>query len=45
MTPRQEPTAHGEMYLDARMPYPEAISLLRQHPEKFDERLRLLYHA
>ena len=45
MTPRQEPTAHGEMYLDARMPYPEAISLLRQHPEKFDERLRLLYHS
>lgn len=45
MTPRQEPTAHGEMYLDATEPYPAAIKRLRQQPELFDKRIALLYHT
>ena len=45
MIPSHRPTEHGELYFDAHMPYTEAISMLRQHPEKFDERIKLLYHS
>ena len=45
MTPRHEPTAHGEMYLDAHTPYPESLERLHQHPELFDERIARLYHT
>lgn len=44
MTPRHEPTAHGEMYLDAHTPYTESLELLRQKTELFDERIAKLYH-
>ena len=43
MTPHHEPTAHGEMYLDARKPYKESLELLRHQPELFTHRLTLLY--
>ncbi|MBQ9558538.1 MAG: LicD family protein [Bacteroidaceae bacterium] len=45
MTPRKEPTAHGEKYLDGRRPYEEVADLLREHPELFDERIQRLYHC
>lgn len=43
MTPKHLPTDHGERYLDATRPYPEVVEELKQHPERFEERIRLLY--
>ncbi len=44
MTPQQLPTAHGQKYLDATRPYGEVAQELREHPERFAERVRKLYN-
>lgn len=43
MTPLHLPTAHGRRYLDATRPYQEVVEELKQHPEQFAERIKLLY--
>ncbi|MBO5750720.1 MAG: hypothetical protein J6R36_07235, partial [Bacteroidaceae bacterium] len=43
MTPLHLPTAHGRRYLDATRPYQEVVEELKQHPERFKERIKLLY--
>lgn len=43
MTPLHLPTAHGRRYLDATRPYQEVVEELKQHPERFEERIKLLY--
>ena len=43
MTPLHLPTDHGHKYLDATRPYNEVAEELKKHPERFDERIRLLY--
>lgn len=43
MTPQHLPTDHGRRYLDATRPFTEVVEELKQHPERFAERLKLLY--
>ena len=43
MTPLHLPTAHGRRYLDATRPYQEVAEELKLHPERFEERIKLLY--
>lgn len=43
MTPQHLPTAHGRRYLDATRPFSDVADELRQYPERFEERLGLLY--
>ena len=43
MTPKHLPTDHGERYLDATRPYTVVVEELKQHPELFEERIKLLY--
>ncbi len=43
MTPKHLPTDHGQRYLDTTRPYPEVVEELKQHPERFAERVKLLY--
>ena len=43
MSPQHLPTAHGRRYLDATRPYQDAAIELQQHPERFEERVKLLY--
>ncbi len=44
MIPQHLPTQHGQRYLDATRPYPKVVEELLQHPERFEQRLQLLYH-
>lgn len=43
MTPKHLPTAHGQRYLDTERPYQEVVQELKEHPERFEERVKLLY--
>ncbi len=43
MTPQHLPTAHGRRYLDATRPFTEVVEELKRHPERFEERIELLY--
>ena len=43
MTPKHLPTDHGQRYLDTTRPYGEVVEELKQHPERFAERVKLLY--
>ena len=43
MTPKHLPTDHGERYLDATRPYQEVVEELKLHPERFEERVKVLY--
>ena len=44
MVPQHLPTQHGQRYLDATRPYPEVLEELQQHPEHFEQRIKLLYN-
>lgn len=43
MVPLHLPTAHGRKYLDATRPYEEVAEELKQHPERYEERIKKLY--
>lgn len=43
MTPLHLPTDHGQKYMDATRPYEEVVEELKKHPEKYGERIKLLY--
>lgn len=44
MVPQHLSTQHGQRYLDATRPYPEVLEELQQHPERFEQRIKLLYN-
>ncbi|MCQ2228870.1 MAG: LicD family protein [Bacteroidales bacterium] len=43
MTPLHLPTDHGQKYMDATRPYGEVSEELKKYPERYTERVRLLY--
>lgn len=43
MIPLHLPTAHGQRYMDATRPYDEVAKELKEHPELYDKRIKLLY--
>lgn len=43
MTPLHQPTAHGQRYMDAARPYKEVVKELEAYPERFAERIKILY--
>ena len=43
MQPLHLPTAHGQKYMDATRPVEEVVAELKEHPENYDKRIKLLY--
>ena len=41
--PQQLPAYHSRHYLDARRPYTEVEQELREHPERYEQRIRQVY--
>jgi lipopolysaccharide cholinephosphotransferase len=43
MTPLHLPTDHGQKYMDATRPVEEVLEELKEHPENYEKRIKLLY--